>query len=144
MLSDCLFSPSDRDYEFADALVDGLDRWCAAAGPAAAPAAPAPAPADGSAAPLAAPSPAAFVYSPRGGVLRRVVCSRAALTWRAGVRAWLRCEVVLSSGAVRVSSVPCCSLRAAAFRSLAAVASRGVLRASLFLSDGRWVCSAFA
>ena len=67
-----------------------------------------------------------------------------ALLWRVGCVAWLRCEVVLDSGRVVVSSVPASSVRSACFRARAAVSGSGVLCSSLFLSDGRWVCSALA
>ena len=75
---------------------------------------------------------------------RGVAVAPAALAWRSGCSAWLRCECVLASGRVVVSSVPASSWRSAASRARAAVSGSGVLRASLFLSDGRWVCSALA
>lgn len=89
-------------------------------------------------------SPASFVWASSGRQLRRVCASRAALSWRAGVRALLRFECVLASGSVRVSFVPVCSLRAAACRARAFCAGRGVMSCSCFLSDGRWVASALA
>lgn len=89
-------------------------------------------------------SPASFVWASLPSPASRVVASRAALSWRAGVRSMLRFERVLSSGRVVSSSVPVCSLRAAAFQCLAFCAGRGVLKCSCFLSDGRWVASAVA
>lgn len=86
----------------------------------------------------------AFVWGVGGRVLRGVVCSCAALRWRAGVVARLRFDCVLSSGRVSSVFVPVASLRAAAFRCSAFCAGRGVLRCSAFLSDGRWVCSGVA
>ena len=88
--------------------------------------------------------PACFVYNCDGSQVGRVVCSSAALRWRAGFVSRLRFDCVLESG--RLSSVFVCvaSLRAAAFRCRAFVAGRGVLRCSAFLSDGRWVCSSVA
>ena len=76
--------------------------------------------------------------------LRRVVGSSAAFRWRFGVVCSLRCEAVLSSGALVVSSVRVGSFRAACCRARAVCAGSGVLRCSLFLPDGRWVCSALA
>lgn len=85
-----------------------------------------------------------FVWGVGSRFASKIVASRAALSWRAGVRAVLRFERVLSSGRVVASSVPVCSLRAAAFQCRAFCAGRGVLRCSCFLSDGRWVASAIA
>ena len=83
-------------------------------------------------------------YAPAGFPLGRVCFSSAALRWRAGVRAELRFECVLSSGALRVVSRPVCYLRAAAFQCRALCAGSGVLSVSAFLSDDRWVCSSIA
>lgn len=92
----------------------------------------------------AAASSVVFVWSRVGGALGRVVASRAALSWRAGLSSLLRFESVLASGRVVVSFVSVCSLRAAAFRCRAFCAGRGVVACRCFLSDGRWVASALA
>lgn len=118
MISDLSLAPSGRDFDFAASFGGSLFG--------------------------SAPSPASFVWGVAGRPLGRVCASRAALSWRAGVRALLRFECVLASGGVRVSFVPVCSLRAAAFRARAFAAGRGVLSCSCFLSDGRWVASALA
>lgn len=70
--------------------------------------------------------------------------SSSALAWRSGCVCWLRCEVVSASGFLRVSAVPASSVRSAVARCRAAVSGSGVLWASLFLPDGRWVCSALS
>lgn len=126
MISDSQFAPSERDFDFAESFGGSLFG------------------SDGSNPSPASPAPASFIYSRNGGSIGRVVVATAALKWRAGSSALLRCERVLASGRVVVSSVRVASCRAAAFQCRAAVSGRGVLRASLFLSDGRWVCSAVA
>lgn len=85
-----------------------------------------------------------FIYGRGGSPLARVVCSLAALRWRAGAVSSLRFERVLSSGRVVSSVVSVASCRAAALRCLAFCDGSGVLRCSAFLSDGRWVASAIA
>lgn len=87
---------------------------------------------------------ASFVYGVGGSPLGRVLCSSAALRWRAGFVSRLRFECVLSSGRLSVVFVPVASLRAAAFRCRAFCDGRGVVSCAAFLSDGRWVCSAVA
>ena len=129
MITDSFFSPSERDFDFAESFGGSLFGGASAS---AAPVPPAPS------------SSAAFVWGAAPSPASRVCASRAALSWRAGVRAVLRFERVLSCGRVVASSVPVCSLRAAAFQCRAFCAGRGVLRCSCFLSDGRWVASAIA
>ena len=129
MITDSSFAPSERDFDFAESFGGSL--FGGASGSSAS-------------APSAPSSPVAFVWGAAPSPAARVCASRAALAWRAGVRAVLRFERVLSSGRVVASSVPVCSLRAAAFQCRAFCAGRGVLRCSCFLSDGRWVASAVA
>lgn len=85
-----------------------------------------------------------FIYGVGGSPLGRVLCSSAALRWRAGFVARLRFDCVLTSGRVSSVFVPVASCRAAAFRCRAFCSGRGVLSCSAFLSDGRWVCSSVA
>lgn len=89
-------------------------------------------------------SQASFIYGVGGSPVGSVLCSSAALRWRAGVIARLRFECVLSSGRISVVFVPVASCRAAAFRCRSFCAGRGVVSCSAFLSDGRWVCSSVA
>ena len=129
MISDLHLAPSERAFDFADSFGGSL--FGGGSG-SSAPVPPAPS------------SSVAFVWGAAPAPAARVCASRAALAWHAGVRAVLRFERVLSSGRVVSSSVPVCSLRAAAFQCRAFCAGRGVLRCSCFLSDGRWVASAVA
>ena len=89
-------------------------------------------------------SSVSFVYGAAGSPLGRVVCSSAALRWRAGFSASVRFECVLASGRLSVVVSSVASLRAAAFKCRAFVAGSGVLACRAFLLNGSWVCSAIA
>lgn len=68
----------------------------------------------------------------------------APVVWPAGSVFSVRFEVVCASGALRVSVVPCSSLRAVACRCRAFVAGSGVLACHAFLPSSGVLCGCLA